>query len=82
MNNLDMAKFHKLYEEMFFPKLEYRSIIKDYDISKNVNTSLCAKCGGTCCKNCGCHFSPDDFESISFESLKKSWKKVLFPSTM
>ena len=64
-------EFHQMYEEIMFPKLEYRSLEKDYDISKNVNTSICAKCGGACCKVCGCHFSPDDFQEISFESLKK-----------
>lgn len=30
----------------------------------------CKLCQGGCCRNMGCHFSPDDFEEISFESLK------------
>lgn len=68
-------EFYKLYEAIYFPKLEYRSIEKDYDINKNVNSSICAECGGTCCKGCGCHFSPDDFKNISFESLKKEIEK-------
>jgi hypothetical protein len=33
--------------------------------------AICKKCGGECCKNMGCHFSPDDFQDLSYESLKK-----------
>lgn len=33
-------------------------------------TSACARCRGECCKNMACHFSPLDFEEISFEYLK------------
>lgn len=52
-----------------------RRIKKDYDISKNVNKEICTKCGGECCKICGCHFSPDDFKKITFESLKEEINK-------
>ncbi len=57
--------------------LEHRNkiITKDYDISKNVNREICAECGGACCKMCGCHFSPDDFEELSFEFLRKEIEK-------
>jgi len=41
----------------------------------NENIELCAKCKGYCCKSLGCHFSPRDFEDISFETLKKIIKK-------
>ncbi len=58
-----------------FPKLEYRSIAKNYEKSKNVNTESCKKCEGFCCKTCGCHFSPDDFQEISYKYLKKEIKK-------
>ena len=51
-----------------------KSINKDYDVKKNVNAKICKSCGGLCCKNCGCHFSPDDFKKISFEFLKKEIK--------
>lgn len=34
-----------------------------------VNES-CSTCGGRCCKNMACHFSPDDFDKISFDALK------------
>lgn len=63
-------QFFKRIEEILYPTLPYRSKEKDYDIGKNVNSLMCIECGGACCKMCGCHFSPDDFEEISFESLK------------
>lgn len=72
---MSKEEFYKWVDNILYPELEYRSIEKDYDIAKNVNESLCTKCGGTCCKNCGCHFSPDDFEEISFEFLKKELEK-------
>ncbi len=56
----------RLIEQILFPRLDYRSRKKDYDNSKNVNAVICSKCGGECCKRCGCHFSPDDFDEISF----------------
>ena len=31
---------------------------------------ICSRCKGSCCKNMGCHYSPRDFEEISFEVLK------------
>ena len=31
---------------------------------------LCSECGGTCCKSMGCHFSPDDFNEVTYELLK------------
>lgn len=34
-------------------------------------TVQCDICKGACCKRMGCHFSPRDFNDISFESLKK-----------
>ena len=62
-------------DSIAYPKLPYRSIEKDYDNPQNVNPEICAECGGQCCKRCGCHFSPDDFEEISFEFLKKEIEK-------
>ena len=73
--NLSKEEFEKLFNELYYPTLEYRSLPKDYSYAKNVNSEICSKCGGKCCKMCGCHFSPDDFEEISFESLKKEIEK-------
>ena len=34
-------------------------------------TKRCSTCKGKCCKTMACHFSPDDFEEISFDYLKE-----------
>ena len=34
------------------------------------NSSVCAKCGGECCKSCGCEFSVDDFATVNFQELQ------------
>lgn len=51
--------------------------MEEYHMSENKNfeelgkdCTYCKQCGGACCKRSGCHFSPDDFEEISFEYLK------------
>ena len=67
--------FLKKMEERNASKLKYRSLEKNYDISKNVNQDVCKKCRGFCCKQCGCHFSPDDFKEITYEYLKKEMEK-------
>jgi len=66
---------NKFIHDVLYPKLPYRSLDKDYSDPKNVNAQICAECGGECCKRCGCHFSPDDFEEISFDFLKKEIEK-------
>lgn len=48
---------------------------KEYTTEETTNPNLCAKCGGECCKGCGCHFSPEDFEDTSFEGLKRELEK-------
>lgn len=65
----------KLIMSLSDPELIRRNIVKDYDKEENVNSKLCAECGGECCKCCGCHFSPDDFTDISFETLKREIQK-------
>ena len=66
--------FLKKVEAYETSKLEYRSLEKNYDLA-NVNRTACKECGGICCKQCGCHFSPDDFTEITYESLKKELEK-------
>ena len=34
------------------------------------NYSMCAECGGRCCKETGCFFMPQDFEKIEYNYLK------------
>lgn len=77
MSNLTISKqeFYRMLESMFCPKLPYRSLKKNYPLSETINPELCTRCGGVCCKRCGCHFSPDDFEEISFDCLKRELKK-------
>lgn len=35
------------------------------------NKDICRKCGGFCCKKCGCDYSVDDFESLKVDYLQK-----------
>ncbi len=41
------------------------------NVENNENPSVCAKCGGKCCKHYGGLFHPKDFEEISEEALIK-----------
>lgn len=70
---MNKYSFSEILKKILKPS--HRKIEKKYDILKNVNTKICSECKGLCCKNCGCHFSPDDFEEISFEYLKKELEK-------
>lgn len=67
--------FKEMIDLILFPPLSYRRIEKDYRNARNVNPEICKECGGECCKRCGCNFSPDDFEEISFEYLKTQLEK-------
>jgi Fe-S-cluster containining protein len=40
------------------------------DILNNENKTICSSCGGKCCKNMGCHYSPDDVGEITIESIQ------------
>lgn len=35
------------------------------------NKELCAKCGGICCKKCGCDYYVEDFDSFEIDYLQK-----------
>lgn len=35
------------------------------------NRDICAKCGGYCCKKCGCDYLVSDFDSLKFDYLDK-----------
>lgn len=43
-------------------------LISDF-LENNENPVLCSECKGKCCKGMGCHFSPRDFDNITYESL-------------
>lgn len=38
-------------------------------------TDSCVSCGGQCCKHMACHYSPLDFEDLSYEGLKREIEK-------
>jgi len=42
---------------------------------KNENLSICSKCGGKCCKKCGCDYSANDFKNCSYDNLLKELDK-------
>ena len=59
----------------FFPNTFFKPTIKIGDKEHNVNEELCSLCKGRCCKKSGCHFSPEDFGKITYQSLKKKIDK-------
>lgn len=64
----------RMLDKITFPKLPYRSVRKDYS-EETLNHKICEECKGECCKRCGCYISPDEFEEISFDALKKEIEK-------
>lgn len=39
-------------------------------IQENENKDLCSKCGGMCCKKCGCDYFVSDFENLNLDYLE------------
>lgn len=35
------------------------------------NKDICKKCGGKCCKKCGCDYSTDNFQDLSMKALEE-----------
>lgn len=62
-------------EEYINKKLElYRKIthIDEFNMEYGTNNKLCKRCGGSCCKNYPCSFSPYDFIDINnFDYMKR-----------
>lgn len=63
------------WDEIFYSSRGSRHYDKPDNEDKNCNYELCGECGGRCCKRCGCSFSPDDFEDLSFDGLLKEIEK-------
>jgi len=40
-----------------------------------IDSECCQECGGRCCKHCGCVYSPDDFENLSYSYLRNLLEK-------
>ena len=53
--------------------MELSKIFEQYFIASNdandENQTVCGECGGLCCRNMGCHISPNDLKEISVESI-------------
>ncbi len=54
-----------------FPNVFFKPTIKLMDEKRNVDTELCKLCKGRCCKKSGCHYSPEDFGKITYQSLRE-----------
>ena len=52
-------ELNKVFEKYFVPSND----------TLNENRIACSKCGGQCCKNMGCHISPNDLKGITVESI-------------
>lgn len=72
---MSSRELNRILNTIVFPELPYRSVVKNDDVSSNVNPEICSECGGECCKRCGCEFSPDDFQEITFDFLKTEIEK-------
>ncbi len=75
-----MRTFEEMLKDGFLDRIIYndsgaRHYKKDDNEAKNCDYELCKKCGGKCCRLCGCEFSPDDFSDLSFEGLLKEIEK-------
>ncbi len=66
-----MEELKKIYDAIERVESGEYSFPKDYDDPRCQNPELCKECGGECCKRCGCMFSPDDFDDLSYEAMKK-----------
>ena len=69
-----------IIHRLLYPDITYKPIKKDYDLPDNLNQDSCKKCQGFCCKRCGCHFSPDDFnfKKIDDENGPRDSNEVIF----
>ena len=72
---MEIKGFAQLLEQILDSPVSYQRVAKNYLNPKNVNPEICKECGGQCCKRCGCNFSPDDFQEISFEYLRQQMEK-------
>ena len=71
----ELSKDERFWDELFYSTSNARHYEKNDTEKEMCNYELCRECGGKCCNRCGCHFSPDDFEDLSFEGLLTEIKK-------
>lgn len=53
------------------PEYYRQKVLELYENEKAENPEICKECGGRCCLRAPCHWSPRDFENLSFKALKK-----------
>lgn len=69
------SSFSDKLDDLLFNTTGARHYEKHFDENKDCDYEKCKECGGKCCKRCGCFFSPDDFEDLSFDGIKKEMDK-------
>lgn len=68
--------FNKELMNMLHDALTFkREECEELKEAEKTDYDLCKECGGRCCRNCGCHFSPYDFKEVTYEHLKEEIKK-------
>lgn len=69
-------EFHEIVEYIIQHPDEYRQkVLEQYASVKHEDLEICKECGGNCCLRAPCHYSPSDFEDLSYKGLKKTLKK-------
>ena len=64
------------------PDEYHQKVWKYYAERRNENVHICRECGGNCCKNVPCHYSPDDFEDLSYRAMKRLMKQKKYISVV
>ncbi len=65
----DWRRYQFLIENVIFYVLSLEREEESFDHFQ------CEICGGKCCKNTGCYFSPKDFRDMTFEKMKRILSK-------
>lgn len=70
--NLEDKKSLEVFKEISTNPDGYRKkVLELYMQKEQTDCETCSKCGGECCKNAPCHYSPNDFGKITYRRLKK-----------
>ena len=68
-------KDNRFPSKAYLENKEVMSYYHNFEDPSIFKSSDCKKCKGHCCKKCGCAYFVEDFEDLSFESLKKELEK-------
>lgn len=69
------AETQTAWSTTFMESIKNAKTIEIEKMTKQEQEDYCRECKGKCCKVCGCHFSPSDFEEISYQYLKNEIEK-------